>query len=61
VKWILRYLRGTSKLCLSFGKGEPVLEGYTDADMAGGLDHRKSTSSYVFTFVGGVVSWQSKL
>jgi hypothetical protein len=43
VKWILRYLRGTSKLCLSFGKGEPVLEGYTDADMAGDLDHRKST------------------
>jgi Reverse transcriptase (RNA-dependent DNA polymerase) len=24
VKWILRYLRGTSKLCLSFEKGEPV-------------------------------------
>ncbi|KAL9268540.1 Retrovirus-related Pol polyprotein from transposon TNT 1-94-like protein, partial [Drosera capensis] len=44
VKWILRYLKGTSKLCLSFGKGEPVLEGYTDADMAGDLDHRKSTS-----------------
>ncbi|KAL9273201.1 Retrovirus-related Pol polyprotein from transposon TNT 1-94-like protein, partial [Drosera capensis] len=54
VKWILRYLKGTSKLCLSFGKGEPVLEGYTDADMAGDLDHRKSTS-------GGAVSWQSKL
>ncbi|KAL9266853.1 Retrovirus-related Pol polyprotein from transposon TNT 1-94-like protein, partial [Drosera capensis] len=54
VKWILRYLKGTSKLCLSFGKGERVLEGYTDADMAGDLDHRKSTS-------GGAVSWQSKL
>ncbi|KAL9256812.1 Retrovirus-related Pol polyprotein from transposon TNT 1-94-like protein [Drosera capensis] len=61
VKWILRYLKGTSKLCLSFEKGEPVLEGYTDANMAGELDHRKSTSGYVFTFVGGVVSWQSKL
>lgn len=61
VKWILRYLRGTSNLCLSFGNGEPVLEGYTDADMAGDLDHRKSTSGYVFTFAGGAVSWQSKL
>ncbi|KAL9254347.1 Retrovirus-related Pol polyprotein from transposon TNT 1-94-like protein [Drosera capensis] len=61
VKWILRYLKGTSKLCLSFGKGELVLEGYTDADMAGDLDHRKSTSGYVFTFAGGAVSWQSKL
>jgi Reverse transcriptase (RNA-dependent DNA polymerase) len=61
VKWILRYLRGTSKLCLSFGKGELVLEGYTDADMAGDLNHKKSTSGYVFTFAGGAVSWQSKL
>ena len=23
VKWIFKYLRGTSKLCLSFGKGKP--------------------------------------
>jgi ATP-binding cassette subfamily B (MDR/TAP) protein 1 len=61
VKWILRYLRGTSNLCLSFGNGGLVLEGYTDADMAGDLDHRKSTSGYVFTFAGGAVSWQSKL
>jgi Reverse transcriptase (RNA-dependent DNA polymerase) len=61
VKWILRYLRGTSKLCLSFWKDEVVLEGYTDADMAGDLDHRKSTSGYMFTFTGGAVSWQSKL
>ena len=61
VKWIFRYLRGTSKLCLCFGKGKPVLEGYTDADMAGDLDRRKSTSGYLFTFVGGAISWQSKL
>jgi hypothetical protein len=61
VKWILRYLRDTSKLCLSFEKGELVLEGYTDADMVGDLDHIKSTSGYVFTFVGGAVSWKSKL
>uniref|UniRef100_A0A2N9G995 Reverse transcriptase Ty1/copia-type domain-containing protein n=1 Tax=Fagus sylvatica TaxID=28930 RepID=A0A2N9G995_FAGSY len=35
VKWIFRYLRGSSKSCLSFGSSKPVLEGYTDADMAG--------------------------
>jgi len=29
--------------------------------MAGDLDGRKSTSEIVFTFAGGVVSWQSKL
>ena len=61
VKWILRYLRGTSRLCLCFGDDEPVLEGYTDADMAGDTDSRKSTSGFLMTFAGGVVSWQSKL
>jgi hypothetical protein len=61
VKWILRYLRGSSKLCLCFGESKPVLEGFTDADWAGDLDSRKSTSGYLFTFAGGAVSWQSKL
>ena len=27
VKWILRYLRHTSRLCLCFGSGEPILDG----------------------------------
>uniref|UniRef100_A0A2N9FPQ8 Reverse transcriptase Ty1/copia-type domain-containing protein n=1 Tax=Fagus sylvatica TaxID=28930 RepID=A0A2N9FPQ8_FAGSY len=40
---------------------KPVLEGYTDADMAGDLDGRKSTSGFLFTFAGGAVSWQPKL
>uniref|UniRef100_A0A2N9FNK6 Integrase catalytic domain-containing protein n=1 Tax=Fagus sylvatica TaxID=28930 RepID=A0A2N9FNK6_FAGSY len=40
---------------------KPVLEGYTNADMAGDLDGRKSTSRFLFTFVGGAVSWQPKL
>ena len=56
VKWIFKYLRGTSKLCLSFRKGKPVLEGYTDVDMASDLDGRKPTSGYLFTFVGGAIS-----
>ena len=29
--------------------------------MAGDVDSRKSTSGYLITFVGGAVSWQSKL
>ncbi|KAI4346140.1 hypothetical protein L6164_013215 [Bauhinia variegata] len=61
VKWILRYLRGTFRFCLCFGAGKPVLDGYTDADMAGDVDSRKSTSGYMMTFAGGAVSWQSKL
>ena len=61
MKWIFRYLRGSSKSCLNFGSSKLVLEGYIDANMAGDLDGRKSTSGYLFTFVRGVVSWQSKL
>ena len=56
VKWILRYLRETSKRCLCFRKGKPVLEGYTDADLAGDIDSRKSTSGYLTTFAGGAIS-----
>ncbi|PHT84690.1 hypothetical protein T459_13133 [Capsicum annuum] len=61
VKWILRYLRGTSRNYLCFGGYDPILKGYTDADMAGDLDNRKSTTRFLFTFSGGAISWQSKL
>ena len=61
MKWIFRYLRGSSKLCLTFGDSKLVLEGYVDADWAGDLDGRKSTSRYLFTFARGAVSWQSRL
>ena len=61
VKWIFRYLKGTLKVSLIFGESEPSLEGYIDSDMTGDLDCRKSTSRYLFTFAGGVISWQSKL
>ena len=61
VKWIMRYLRGTAKLKLTFGSGKLVLVGYTDSDMAGDVNNRKSTSGYLMTFSGGVVSWQSRL
>ena len=61
VKWIMRYLRCTSKLKLTFGSGKPVLVGYTDSYMAGDVDNRRSTSGYLMTFSGGVVSWQSRL
>lgn len=61
VKWILRYLKGTSKTCLCYGGADPILEGYTYSDMVGDLDSRKSTSGFLYTFAGGAVSWQSRL
>jgi hypothetical protein len=35
------------------------IEGYSDADYAGYVDERKSTSGYVFTLAGGAISWKS--
>ena len=46
---------------LTFGSGKPIIVGYTDSDMVEDVDNRKSTSGYLMTFSGGVVSWQSRL
>jgi len=61
IKWILRYLKGTSHYCLCFGHDEIVLEGFTDADMARDMDTRKSTTSYLYTFAGEAISWVSRI
>ncbi|GJX70823.1 putative RNA-directed DNA polymerase [Tanacetum coccineum] len=61
VKWIFRYLRGTSKLGITFINGKLMLVGFTDLDMARNKDNMKSTSRYLMTFTGGAVSWQSRL
>ena len=61
IKWILRYLRGTSRVFLCFGSGEPRLDGYTDSDVVCDVDSRKSISGFLMTFTRGAVSWQSKL
>ena len=34
--------------------------GFVDADWAGDLDRRRSTSGYVFNLFGGAISWMSK-
>ena len=36
------------------------IHGFVDADWAGDLDQRRSTSRYVFNLFGGPVSWMSK-
>ena len=35
VKWLLRYLKGTSDVCLVYRKKEAVLEGFADANLGG--------------------------
>ncbi|MCO5599164.1 hypothetical protein L7F22_053264 [Adiantum nelumboides] len=61
MKHLLRYLKDTLNKCLHFGNSEASIVGYKDTDYAGCLDRRKSTSGYVFLFVGAAVSWRSIL
>ena len=61
VKWILKYLRGTTTHALCFGGLDTFLQGYVDSNMAGDKDNRRSTTGYVFTIGGTIVSWISKL
>nr|KYP49356.1 Retrovirus-related Pol polyprotein from transposon TNT 1-94 [Cajanus cajan] len=61
VKWILRYLHGTIDMKLCFRGDKSTLVDYSDSDMAGDIDSRKSTSGYLIKFAGGVVAWQSRL
>lgn len=61
VKWILRYLQGTTEKCLCFKRSDLKLQGYVDADFAGEVDHRRSTTGYVFTLGATAISWVSQL
>uniref|UniRef100_A0A2N9FE13 Reverse transcriptase Ty1/copia-type domain-containing protein n=1 Tax=Fagus sylvatica TaxID=28930 RepID=A0A2N9FE13_FAGSY len=58
---ILKYLKSAPGKGFMFSKhGHLEVEGYTDADWAGSITDRKSTSG-CFTFVGGnIVTWRSK-
>jgi hypothetical protein len=61
-KRVLRYLKGTLDLGLTFKHrlDEPIVFGYSDSDWAGDTETRKSTSGYAFFVAGGLVSWKSK-
>ncbi|RDX70060.1 hypothetical protein CR513_50740, partial [Mucuna pruriens] len=66
LKWILRYPHSTSDLRLCFGCDKPTLVGYSDSNMVGDIDSRKSTSGYlikviVITKVCKGLLWVKKL
>ena len=54
VKWILRYLRGTTGKALCFKGGDTIL--FVDVDSAENVDIRRSTIEYVYTLEGTAVS-----
>ena len=65
VKNLLRYLKGTKELGLTYSKPTglgltdkaDLLWGYVDSDWEGCPDSRKSTSGYVLMLNGAAVSW----
>jgi hypothetical protein len=61
VKRIFRYLQGTLQFKLRFGGLSPQdVVGYCDADWAGDLEDRRSTTGFVFMIGGGAITWSSK-
>jgi hypothetical protein len=59
-KKVLRYLQGTKGLMLTYKKYDNLeVVGYSDADFAGCVDTKKSTSGYIFTLAKGAISWRS--
>jgi len=61
VKRILRYIKHTLQ-CGIFNEAKSQLQvhGYTDANWAGNVSDRRSTSGFMFSFGSGVVNWSSK-
>ena len=61
VKWILRYMKGTSYHVLKLIGEIAQLQGYVDLDMDHDLEYkRRSTMGYVFTLVGTTINWISR-
>src|ERR1043165_3264020 len=62
VNQILRYVKGTIDLGCTYRKGKEglVLHGYSNSDMAGDVDDRKSTTVMVFYLGPNPISWNSQ-
>ena len=64
VKWILRYLRGTTDVGLMFDKTggfDGCTIGSVDSDYADDYDRRRSLTDYVFTLSSCAVSSKATL
>ena len=50
--------------CLLFDQSKTAaydVAGFVDFDYGGDLDHRRSTSSHIFTLCAGAISWKASL
>jgi hypothetical protein len=60
VKRILRYLKGTTEMNILVKPKSIEVVGFSDADWAGDIDTRRSTTGYIFKVGGTPVCWKSK-
>ena len=60
VKRILRYLKGTLHVGISYTKGDLQLKAFSDADWAGDPNDRRSTTGLVIFLGNNPISWSSK-
>ena len=58
---LLIYFRSTPEVGIQFRNDDLNLFAYSDADWAGDLDTRRSTTGYIVYVAGGPIAWQSKL
>ena len=61
VRRILRYVKGTSDFGILYEKGVSCkVVGFCDANYAGDISTRRSTTGYVFNLGSGAISWCSE-
>lgn len=62
VKRILRYILGTLEFGIVYSSkgGNNILTGYSDSDLAGHIDDRKSTGGMVFYLNESLITWVSQ-
>ncbi len=61
VRRILRYIKHTLQCGIFYeAKNQLQVHGYTDANWAGNVSDRRSTSGFMFSFGSGAISWSSK-
>ena len=58
--YALQYLRGTVHKGIRYSGGMFDLHVFTDADWAGDIITRRSTTGYIVFAAGGPIAWQSK-
>lgn len=60
VKRILRYLKGTMQLGLTYTKSDLTIRAFSDADWVGDPNDQRSTTGLVVFFGVNLISWSSK-